>query len=56
MTPHIRYTEVLVFPPPLKLVSDLISLLTLNIAGTLVLMYICKAIVSPAALKRDLGV
>ena len=36
------------FPPPLKLVADLISLLTLNIAGSLVLLYMCKAILTPA--------
>jgi hypothetical protein len=36
------------FPPSLKLVADLISLLTLNIAGSLILLYTCKAIVSPA--------
>jgi hypothetical protein len=41
-------TEVLMFPPPLKLVADLISLLTLNIAGSLVLLYMCKAILTPA--------
>ena len=35
------------FPPPLKLVADLISLLTLNIAGSLILLYMCKAIVTP---------
>ena len=42
------WTEVLMFPPPLKLVADLISLLTLNIAGSLILLYMCKAIVNPA--------
>ena len=46
--------EILVFPPPLKLLTDLISLLTLNIAGSLVLLYICKMVVAPAAFRRDL--
>jgi exfoliative toxin A/B len=46
--------EILEFPPALKLWTDLISLLTLNIAGSLVLLYLCKVVVAPAALKRDL--
>ena len=32
--------EILLLPPPLMLLSDLIALLTLNIAGTLVVLYI----------------
>ena len=46
--------EILEFPPALKLLTDLISLLTLNLGGSLVLLYLCKVIVAPAALKRDL--
>ena len=46
-------SELLEFPPSLKLLSDLISLLTLNVAGSLVLLYLCKVITAPAAAKRD---
>jgi hypothetical protein len=31
-----------VFPPSLKLLTDLISLLTLNVAGSLILLYLLK--------------
>jgi len=37
-----KISEILAFPPPLKLLTDLISLVALNIAGSLILLYFCK--------------
>ena len=44
--------EILLLPPPLMLLSDLIALLTLNIAGTLVLLYIVPPPAHFQALSR----
>ncbi len=37
-----KLSEILAFPPALKLLTDLISLLALNVAGSLILLYFCK--------------